>query len=319
MRPSQERAAFIKRADDKIFPVTVSIDDKGNVKITDVMKPGETPTLWKLVFGDNPPKTAEDKLEFLQDDPDIHKLQEDSQELMCRGCSRTLMFDYPRRINVASWLRHKVLCKVVQKQYEAQYLEGAHHRIKQEEDDMPLIRAPVAPPKISLRPPTRRTLEEQRRKEILEKDELVSCVERDRVRCKPCGRWIGGTIGDYSLVNWRFHRKARHENADIKFQQVARIVAGAKKASSSTSARPSSFQHKPMPPRVRSSQERVKAIPVPTRQRKRRRVETDEEWNNEFEMPPAKIVKQEENEGPGWLEKVASGFGQLWSVFVDSE
>lgn len=82
--------------------------------MVDALKPTENTSLWKLVFGDSPPKTAEDKLEFLQDDPDIHKISEDSQVLMCKGCSRTLMFEYPHRINIASWLRHKVICKVVQ-------------------------------------------------------------------------------------------------------------------------------------------------------------------------------------------------------------
>ncbi len=86
---------------------TVPIDNKGYIENTAV---------WKLVFGDNPPKTPEDKLEFLQGDPDIQRLNdsEDSLQLMCMGCSRPLLFDFPNHINIASWLRHKIRCEVVQ-------------------------------------------------------------------------------------------------------------------------------------------------------------------------------------------------------------
>ena len=72
----------------------------------------------RAVFGDvGRPGTgmpAYEKLAFLQNDTDLSSIDEDSEQLACNGCHRVLVFEYPDKMNMNSWLQHKVVCKAIQ-------------------------------------------------------------------------------------------------------------------------------------------------------------------------------------------------------------
>ncbi|KAJ3514720.1 hypothetical protein NLJ89_g2208 [Agrocybe chaxingu] len=141
-----------------------------------------------------------ERIQYFENQPECGKME--PHQVQCLRCNKPVNLGRKRTYTVRPWEIHRARCD----QKPAQTSPVIPDAAKEDIQPAQVPESPAEVPSTSLVTPARRPTEEDR-KESLESDKQIEKVEKHRVCCRKCHKWVDLSESiPYATGNWHKHK-----------------------------------------------------------------------------------------------------------------